>query len=182
MLDYEIREVLCCYIDTKNEKVRIMDEIVIGNARADIVTVTDCLTGYEIKSDKDSYIRLPAQIKAYDNYFQDNYIVVSKKFIKTAATKVPDYWGIIYVYSSEIEQKIIIIREPGFNPKFKIKKQLSLLWRNELTNIMVINKLPKYTRKRKSQVCDILIDRVSVDILTKQVCHELFERDWTKYM
>jgi hypothetical protein len=63
MIDREIREALCTAIESRYAKVRIMDEFVIGKARADIVTVTDCLTGYEIKGDSDSYARLDAVIE-----------------------------------------------------------------------------------------------------------------------
>ena len=82
MNDYKIREALCHYMDyIYCDKFRIIDELVIGKARADIVIVKDRLIGYEIKGDTDTYKRLPGQIKEYDIYFQ-------KKLFMTHTVKV----------------------------------------------------------------------------------------------
>ena len=112
MKDYEIREAICDYIEcTHPEKYRIIDELVIGEARADIVVVTDDLTGYEIKSDADSYTRLPGQIKEYDRYFQRNYLVVGINHRKTASEHIPPYWGILCVSESKKGVQTETIRE-----------------------------------------------------------------------
>ena len=181
MLDYQIREILCDYLDDNYQKIRIMDEIVIGKARADLVAVTDIVTGYEIKSDADSYTRLPGQIKEYQKYFQKNYLVVGQRYRHSAATKVPDYWGIICVCENELEghTDVEVIREAKENPKFAMKWQLRLLWRNELVNIAVSNALPKYSGKKKKIICDNLLARIPRKQLEHCVCEEFFERDYT---
>jgi hypothetical protein len=181
MNDYEIREVLCNYIDSQNNKVRIIDELVIGNARADIVTVTDHLTGYEIKGDGDSYIRLPLQIKEYDKHFNENYLVVGASHRKSAESHVPAHWGIICVFYEEEKAQISVLREPGSNPKFKIKAQLKLLWRRELANILKINQMPKYAGKSRAFINSKILERISLETIEKQICEEFFERDWSQF-
>jgi hypothetical protein len=180
MNDYEIRETLCkCIEYICHEKFRIIDELVIGDARADIVTVTDSLTGYEIKSDSDSYSRLPGQIKEYDEYFQRNYLVVGVNHKDSAVKHVPPYWGILCVSESKKGVQIETIREAGQNPKYSQKKQLSLLWRKELDNILKANNLLKCSGKTKAYMRKYILERVPKAVLQKQICDEFFERDWT---
>jgi len=180
MNDHEIREAICDYIESiQREKFRIIDELVIGKARADIVIVTDTLTGYEIKSDADSYKRLPGQIKEYDRYFRQNYLVVGANHKETASKHIPPYWGIMCISKSETNVQVEVIREAGQNPKYSQKKQLSLLWRKELVNILVANSLVNCSGKTKTFIHNFLLERVPRDALQKQICDELFERDWT---
>ena len=180
MNDYEIRETLCrCIEYIHHEKFRIIDELVIGDARADIVTVTDSLTGYEIKSDADSYSRLPDQIIEYDKYFQRNYLVVGVNHKNSAAKHIPPYWGILCVSEAEKGVQIETIREAGQNPKYSQKSQLSLLWRKELKNILKANNLPKCPGKSKASIRKYILERVPKGVLQRQICDEFFERDWT---
>ena len=74
--DADIREPLFCYLEEYHGKVRFLEEKVTGRARADVVMVLpDCVCGIEIKSDADTYTRLAAQVKNYDKYYDQNYIV-----------------------------------------------------------------------------------------------------------
>ena len=180
MNDYEIREALCNYIDdTHFDKVRIIDELVIGEARADIVIVTNFLTGYEIKGDTDSYTRLPNQIKEYDKYFQQNYLVVGASHRKSAPRHVPPYWGIMCFFASEKGIQTETLREAESNPEFHLERQLELLWHAELVNILRYNKLPECSGKNKSRIRKFLFENVPKSDLQKQICEELFERLWT---
>ncbi len=50
--DRDIREPLFEYLEAEHDKVRILEEIVMGKSRADAVMVTEgALAGIEIKSD-----------------------------------------------------------------------------------------------------------------------------------
>ena len=54
-------------------RVRILEEVTTGRARADAVMVTPgLLYGIEIKSDADTYARLDGQVKNYDWYYDRN--------------------------------------------------------------------------------------------------------------
>jgi len=181
LIDSEIRENLCEYLDNLHDKIRIIDELVIGKARADIITVTDILIGYEIKGDTDSYARLPAQIKEYDRFFQQNWLVVGASHRKSAAAHVPAHWGIICISGSESDFYVEILRDAADSPKFSFKIQLRLLWRNELAHILKANKLLKCSGKNKTYICRYLSETVPEDTLRSQICAELFERDWTRY-
>jgi len=180
MVDNEIRELLCNYIDERYNIVRIMDELVIGKSRADIVTVTNRLTGYEIKGDTDSYARLPLQIKEYNRCFQENYLVIGESHKKSAGNHIPKSWGILCAYKIHDYPKIEVIRKSEVREKsIIIRSQLGLLWRNELINILQKNGLKKCAGKTKSFIRRLLWEKVLPKKLQEQICEELFERDWT---
>lgn len=90
----EIKNILIAYLKAANHEIRIYQEKSIGNAVCDLMTVTNCLTGYEIKSDLDNYQRLNHQITAYDRFFEKCYIVVGGRHLKSVGQKVPGHWGI----------------------------------------------------------------------------------------
>ena len=71
-----------------------------------------------------------------------------------------------------------ILREPQENPKVKDDRKISILWRIELNNLLKVNGLPRYPQKSKFFVQQALLERVDHDLLWKQVCNELFERDY----
>ena len=47
-------------------------------------------------------------------------------------------------------------------------------------HIQELNGMHKYTDKSKRFVTDRIMAMVSEDILTRQICEELFERDYTR--
>lgn len=69
MDDKEIRKILISYLKVGQEKIRIYQEKTIGGAICDLMTVTDQLTGYEIKSDLDNFTRLDSQVWHYKRFF-----------------------------------------------------------------------------------------------------------------
>ena len=74
-------------------------------------------------------------------------------------------------WHSEYPGYLIDLELPGF-------QKLSLLWRSELTSILVKNGLPRYTVKNKKYIAAVLEDRVQPEMLHAQISEELFERDY----
>ena len=61
--DKDIRDPLFDYLEETYGKIRILEEKMMGRSRADVVMVTeDALYGIEIKSDADTYARLPGSV------------------------------------------------------------------------------------------------------------------------
>lgn len=110
----QMKDVLEAYLRTTCADIRIYREKKIGASICDMLAVTKNLDGFEIKSDLDNYERLERQIKAYDMFFDKNYIVVGKKHLKSAFDKVPTYWGIICID----EKHLSIERKAKLNDKF----------------------------------------------------------------
>lgn len=178
MLETDMKEDFFWFLDGSHEKIRVMEEVVIGKSRADVVAVLpDMLVGYELKSNGDSYTRLSTQTRDYDKYFDKNYLVVGETHKKNAHLHVPEHWGIICI--PNVGRDITVLREAKDNSKIKMRWQLSLLWRSELLNIQLANGLHKYKDKNKLFVIKYLIEKVELALLKGQLCNELFERDYT---
>ncbi len=182
LLDADIREPLILYLEQYYDKVRFLEELVTGKARADVVMVLpDKVCGIEIKSDADTYTRLAAQIRYYDKYYDENYLVVGSTHALHAAEHVPAYWGIISVELIKGAVDFYRVREAKPNPKAKLKNKMSLLWKSEFSHILAENKMPKYAQKSKKFITEKLIEKVPEEVLHKQISEELFERDYTIY-
>jgi hypothetical protein len=153
--------------------------MVIGDSRADIVTVTDHLTGYEIKSDADTYVRLRRQIGDYDAFFEENWLVVGKKHLSVASSHIPTYWGILCVSGFDDKQFVEEVRAPARNSKLSMINQLNILWRDEILRILNMCGLNKYAAKHKAYLAKVLASRAPEAKLRQLICDELFERDWT---
>ena len=177
MDDKSIRKILISYLQATNTEIRIYQEKNIGGSICDIMAVTDCLTGYEIKSDLDNYQRLDLQITAYNNFFDMNYIVVSNKHLKSIFSRVPTDWGVICIRNNSVS----IERKAAPNHMVKRRKQLSILWKLELKNILVKNELPMFAQKDKNYIENQLLSRIDDTTLGKQIAYELLKRDYSVF-
>ena len=180
MLDIEIRELLFDYIDEKYDKLRIYEELKIRKSIADVVVVLENkLIGIEIKSDSDTYTRLPTQVKDYNHFFDYNYLAIGSSHIKHAHEHIPKHWGILCVTTKDNKSYITELRQPQPTPRLQVSYQIKLLWRLELNNILDKNELPKYRQKSKRFVQLKLLERLTPEKLKIDMCDELFERDYT---
>lgn len=183
LYDRDIRDPLFDFLEETYGKIRIIEEKTMGKSRADIVMVApDALYGIEIKSDADTYARLVSQVKDYDHYYDYNIVVVGSSHGLHICEHVPNYWGIITVEEIDGEIDFYFLRKPKNNPGMKWEHKLSILWRPELAMLQAWNGMPKYKEKSKYFVCQKIIERVpekiSEEILKKQVSELLFERDY----
>ena len=180
LYDRDIREPLFFFLEEKYGKIRIIEEKITGSARADAVMVTEnALYGIEIKSDADTYTRLPGQVKEYDRYFDFNYAVVGLSHVNHIEEHLPDYWGVITAERVEEGLDFYIMRRPRRNPKREIEKKLSLLWRPEMEHILVRGRRPVFRGYSKARVAKRLPELFPGDELDRLVSDELFERDYT---
>lgn len=185
LYDKDIREPLFEYFEDNFGKVRVIEEKQIGKARADVMLVMDGeIIGVEIKSDADTYARLEKQVSEYNRCFDRNYVVVGTKHAQHVEEHVPEWWGIITVEEEAGKADFYLLREPLVNPRqhyeFFRKRQLSFLWRPELSNIQKIHGFPKYNGKSKKFVQDYIFENVPPEELKIEITNELFERDYAK--
>ena len=183
--DKDIREPLFDFLEAEYGKIRIIEEKTMGRSRADVVMVTeDALFGIEIKSDADTYTRLSRQVKDYNKFFDYNYVVVGTSHAHHIEEHVPDAWGIITVEQDENDESSLdfyILRRPERNTKRNILQKISLLWRPELRNILIGEKLPKYSGKNKKYIAKVLADKIPEEKLDRLISEELFQRDYTVF-
>ena len=179
--DRDIREPLFDYLEERNSKSRILEEIEIGKSRADVVMVLPKrIVGIEIKSDADTYERLNRQVKDYNKYFDENYLVVGSTHAMQCSKHIPLWWGIISV--EIVDDKYLdfyVVREASPNPKSVLKNKIKLLWRPELYSIQMRHSMFKYKEKSKAFVQEKILEVIDSDILNEEISEELFERDYT---
>lgn len=180
LYDEDIREPLFDYLEERFGKTRIFEEKIIGKARADVIMLTDdYLIGIEIKSDVDSYERLKRQVRNYNKYCDRNYVAVGKSHARHVEKHVPETWGILVVSHNGTAIVVEELREAQDNKKVKKEQQITMLWRPELQRILEKNHLPKYKQKSKKFVQQTLLEKLEWELLKKQMCEEMFERDYT---
>ncbi len=181
--DSDIRDELCLFLEEAYGKVRFFEELVIGKSRADIVMVTGKgLIGIEIKSDADTYARLPGQIKDYDRFFDYNILACGSSHGQHAAEHVPQHWGIITIEEGPDGLDFYVLQKPQRSSKVKLKNQVRLLWRRELANIQGKYGLHKYARKSRAQVEKYVMESIGTEAVKKAVIEELFERDYSIFV
>lgn len=173
----KIKNILISYIKATAGEVRIYQEKSIGNSICDVMAVADRLIGYEIKSDLDNYTRLQEQVKSYTAFFDENYLVVGERHIHSAAERVPDSWGILCVTESDIS----LVRKATTNTSVSRRKQLSILWKLELKNLLVKNAMPAYAQKEKGYIADRIAACVDGNLLGTQIANELLHRDYSVF-
>ena len=177
MNDKAIRNILIAYLKASNHEIRFYQEKSIGTSICDVMAVTDSLTGYEIKSDLDNYSRLAGQIKAYDRFFDEYYLVVSKSHCQSAQYHVPNHWGILCIENDNIT----LFREALGNQQVSRRNQLTILWKLELKNLLVRNNMPLYAQRDRKYISEQLASTVEPGLLGRQITRELLQRDYSVY-
>ena len=181
MYDEEIREELFFFLEEEYGICRVIEEKVIGKARADCVLITEsAFIGVEIKSDHDSYQRISEQVKNYDAFFDYNILVVGTKHAHSAREHVPPHWGIITVEEVEGKADFYILRKSERNPHRDYLKKGSLLWKDELVYLLQKYGFPLYKQKSKKFQFAYLRERISEEELDREMSVQLLEREYPK--
>ena len=181
LYDKDIREPLFEFLEDRYGKVRLLEEQVMGQSRADIVMVVPkALYGIEIKSDADTYARLERQVRDYNLYYDYNMVVVGTSHAAHIEEHVPEWWGIITVEQDGEKTDFYLMREAQLNPKMDWSHKIEILWRPELAHIQELNRMAAYKQKSKRFVADKIVEKIEPEVLSEQHSDELFERDYTK--
>lgn len=178
--DKDIRKIIYDSFDHSKEENRILEEFPMGDSRADMLLVTKTkLMGLEIKSDRDSFIRLERQIKDYEKFFDANYLVVGTYHVEEAIRTVPAHWGIYEVYETENGTYVMeLVR--GASPVLKdnTEEKLYLLWRNELMKIVREYHLAKGNLQRKDKMISKIVRGLTVPVIQTEICNALLCREY----
>jgi hypothetical protein len=126
-------------LHASDQKLRIVEEFCVehGAIRIDIAVVNGLLHGYEIKSDRDTLLRLPEQMNAYNAVFDRVTLVVGKQHLYDAIKIVPDWWGLIIAKLGEHESVVLnCVREAKENSSQNSVAIARLLWRAEALQVL----------------------------------------------
>lgn len=141
MRDLDIRTALHQKLDARfagDESTRILDELGIcqGAVRVDVAVVNGLLHGYEIKSERDTLDRLPAQQEAYSRVFDMVTIVTGSTHLDKVLARVPEWWGVALAGENAGAVTLSPVREPSSNPSVDPSALVQLLWRDEALELL----------------------------------------------
>ena len=138
LYDIDIRKTLCeelyKQLPTKFKSM-IINELMVGESIADVSVITEKnVSLFEIKSDMDSLVRLPKQVRDYDSVGDYCSLVTTDTFLQKIQDQslVPDHWGILK--ASIIDGKVILesIRQPVYSPEVNPGYLAHSIWSDEL--------------------------------------------------
>jgi hypothetical protein len=108
-----------------------------GSTRADLAVLNGISHGYEIKSDRDTLLRLPQQVAAYSAVFERATLVVACRHLSAARVIIRPWWGIVRVECRPLSGiQLERIRQSRPNPAPHSEAIASLLWRPEALSLL----------------------------------------------
>lgn len=156
----------------KNDGVsRIIDELEVcqGEARIDVAVVNGKLHGYEIKSEKDTLERLPAQLEVYSKVFDRVTLVVGESHLDRAKALIPDWWGVMRAKESRGRVYLREMRPAKENPTVNSYALCQFLWKSEIQAIMKKYGLPFVKSKPRKELWAILAKSLEFQDLSEEV-------------
>ncbi len=138
MKDNDIRSALCCWLNRADPHAAIIEEMPLcrGVGRADVAAVNGAMNGYEIKSDHDSFARLPKQIENYQSIFDYCHLVVGEKHVSKVESLLPDGWGLVLVKTEHDEVSVRRLRKARRNTYANTDALVRLLWKPEAVRVL----------------------------------------------
>lgn len=135
-------------------------DLCVGEARIDLALVNCTSLGIEIKSDRDTLIRLPKQIEVYSKVFDKVEVVSGPKLFNEIVSSVPDWWGVSMVTKTNrgnLKYRRWRNSRKNFNKDAFSNAQL--LWKREILEFL--NRKfsgEKFKNKSKEFLCNTLIE------------------------
>jgi hypothetical protein len=116
----------------------IVEELAIcdSEARVDVAVINGAMHAYEIKSDRDTLKRLPAQQEQYAKCFDTVTAVVGSKHMTGIESAIPSWWGIIEAVDAGNCAKLHQRREPQINEQLDLRALIKFLWKAELIALL----------------------------------------------
>lgn len=185
--DAQIRELLRPFVrsehPTTSSEIIYIEEFALygGTNRADLAALNGVTHGYEIKSDRDTLIRLPQQVTAYNAVFERATLVSARRHLSYARQIIPKWWGIVEVKGSPMfGMRLERIRESRPNPAPEGEAIACLLWRPEALQILTNLGLDKGVRSKPMEyLVSRLAQELTPETLSRYVRETLRARgDW----
>ncbi len=179
MNDPEIREVIKKQFlqKYKNPDFSIVLEevgILNGSSIIDIAVFSKAYNlGFEIKSAKDSLVRLPKQLVDYLQVFDYLTVITQPSHLDDVLSLVPSFVGIILVYDNGTFD---YVRNPTFNSSLKKEKLIKLLWRDEVYSFLRANNFKNISKLSNAKVKKMACDNFSLQAIRELVFNTLKNR------
>ncbi|MDP9639737.1 hypothetical protein J2W18_004686 [Rhodococcus cercidiphylli] len=156
----------------------IVDELgLCGEVRVDVAVVNGVLSGFEIKSARDTLRRLPKQVEIYSSVLDHAVLVVADNHLRSAMSIVPDWWGVIRAEGLAGSVTLATERMTELNRAIEPMSLAQLLWREEALEELDLRDAARGVRsKPRWAVWGRLVDTVDIDELRGVVRNRLKAR------
>jgi hypothetical protein len=181
MRDFDIRKVLkeiklAHFLNDETSKVIDEFSFPSTNSRIDVAVINCSLHGYEIKSSIDTLKRLPNQLIGYSKVLDYLHIVTEPKHLNKIQEIIPEWVGITICEEINGTIDLIDIKTAEKNPfkqSFHIAK---LLWREELLEVLIENKIKFRKKDRNWILCEVLATNLQIELISEIVRYKLKKR------
>jgi hypothetical protein len=141
MRDHDVRVALRQHLELEHagdNSTRIVEELgLCEEARVDLAVINGSLSGFELKSERDTLARLPRQALTYSRVFDYVHLVVAENHLDRALGLIPEWWGV--VIAEQLGCTALSLRSHRAateNPAIDPTAIVQLLWRDEALEIL----------------------------------------------
>lgn len=136
MRDIDVRRALCSKLNRdhagEQDCVWVEElELCQGAARVDMAVVNGTIHGYEIKSERDTLVRLASQQRTYNEALEFVTIVAASNHLEKIVESVPEWWGVWSAKSYKGEVRLRQERKAQRNPQVLSYALAQYLWHEE---------------------------------------------------
>lgn len=176
MRDRDVRQAVRIKLEADHAgdlNTKIVEEMGIwsGSVRIDVAVINGELSGFELKSARDTLSRLPQQTKFYNDVFDRMTIVTAENHLSGCLQIVPEWWGIT-VASGRPDSPVELfpIRSCERNASPSAVQIARLLWRQEALAVLSRhNLISGFKTKPADALHRRLADSLSIEILQDEV-------------
>ena len=182
MRDVDVRAVLLQQLQVKHRgdvDTRIVQEMGVwaGTVRIDVAVINGELSGFELKSDRDTLERLPTQAALYSRVFDRVTLVMGERHLNKAQALIPDWWGIQAAVEANGTVLMSDTRSALRNPSPDPYLVAELLWKTEAIEVLDGFGLARGWRSKAVNLLHRrLVDELSFSVLSEQVRQMLKKR------
>lgn len=185
MRDIDVREAVRGWLHRLHEgddDTLIVEEMGVwaGAVRIDIAVINGELSGFELKSDRDTLERLPYQAEIYGRVFDKIDLVVGSKHATKSKNIIPEWWGVTVATANGGEISLTRERDGSCNPSLDPYVLANFLWKEEAISVLDSFGLAKGWRsKSATAIHNRLATELPLEILRDSVRNILKNReDW----
>jgi hypothetical protein len=175
MRDHDVRIALRSHLGIEHRddpSTKIVEELgLCEESRVDFAVINGSLTGFELKSERDTLARLPRQAATYSRVFDYVHLVSAENHVDRARNIIPPWWGIVIaVPDNHSGLTLRFDRAAEENPAVDASSIVQLLWRDEALAILARVGADRGVRSRPRElVWDRLVETISLSALRSEV-------------
>ena len=166
--------------------VREEVDLMHGHVRADVVSVSSLLHGYELKSAKDNMQRLPEQVHWYSQTLCRCTLVTAERHLAHGLELLPAWWGVELARMVDGAVVLTQLRPALPNPEQQPLHLLRFLWQPEAQAVLEERGAARGVRgKSRATLYERMVETMTAEEVRAAVCARLTARQqaglWTGF-